>query len=84
MSQSTKIQWCDDKVNPVMGCSVCELWMSLTDGRQIKRCYSGTLHGRWRGTPEMLVSVCARIPRLVLKALEMVKLDNEGLSLREV
>ena len=24
--KSTKIQWCDSTVNPVMGCDGCELW----------------------------------------------------------
>ena len=24
--KSTKIQWCDSTVNPVMGCNGCELW----------------------------------------------------------
>ncbi|MEI6197674.1 MAG: hypothetical protein WCS42_25450 [Verrucomicrobiota bacterium] len=23
----TKIQWCDDSANPVMGCDGCELWL---------------------------------------------------------
>lgn len=26
--QNSKIQWCDDTVNPVMGCDGCELWPS--------------------------------------------------------
>jgi protein gp37 len=39
MSQKTPIQWCDSTINPVMGCSGCELW---TEGR--KTCYAGQLH----------------------------------------
>ena len=39
MSQTTKIQWCDSTVNPVMGCSGCELWNA-----DRKTCYAGQLH----------------------------------------
>lgn len=39
MSKTTTIQWCDSAVNPVMGCTGCELW---NDAR--KSCYAGQLH----------------------------------------
>ncbi len=39
MGKNTAIQWCDDTVNPTMGCDGCELWM---DGN--KTCYAGKLH----------------------------------------
>ncbi len=39
MAESTKIQWCDDTINPVMGCDGCELW---DDAR--RTCYAGLLH----------------------------------------
>lgn len=42
--QGTGIQWCDDTVNPTMGCDGCELW-----GPQRKSCYAGILHERKRG-----------------------------------
>ena len=38
------IQWCDDTVNPTMGCDGCELW-----GPERKTCYAGTLHDRHGG-----------------------------------
>lgn len=34
--------------------------------------------------PEMLVNVCARIPRVLLMALQMLAFDGEGLSLKSV
>ncbi len=34
MATDTPIQWCDDAVNPVMGCQGCELWLT---GLQIKK-----------------------------------------------
>jgi len=39
MAKTTKIQWCDSTVNPVMGCEGCELWTATT-----KACYAGNLH----------------------------------------
>jgi protein gp37 len=42
--QGTGIQWCDDTVNPTMGCDGCELW-----GPQRKSCYAGVLHERKGG-----------------------------------
>ncbi|WP_438033676.1 hypothetical protein [Sorangium sp. So ce204] len=42
--QGTGIQWCDDTVNPTMGCDGCELW-----GAQRKSCYAGVLHERKGG-----------------------------------
>ena len=39
MARNTPIQWCDDSVNPVMGCNGCELWTST-----VNRCYAGNLH----------------------------------------
>lgn len=47
MGNATKIQWCDSTVNPVDGCSGCELW---TKGRRI--CYAGFLHERFAGNPD--------------------------------
>lgn len=44
MSNKTKIQWTDSTVNPVMGCSGCELW---TD--ELHACYAGQLHARRPG-----------------------------------
>jgi len=45
--KTTPIQWCDGTVNPVMGCSGCELWDA--DDPAKKRCYAGILHeGRGR------------------------------------
>ena len=44
MSESTKIEWCDSTVNPVMGCDGCELWFG-----DVKTCYAGFLHGRFAG-----------------------------------
>jgi protein gp37 len=41
MSKNTSIQWCDSTINPVMGCSGCELW---TEDRHT--CYAGQLHLR--------------------------------------
>jgi len=37
--KNTKIQWCDDTVNPVMGCEGCELWTA-----KVHKCYAGQLH----------------------------------------
>ncbi len=45
MAKTTKIQWCDSTVNPVMGCGGCELWTATT-----KACYAGNLHGRFGRT----------------------------------
>src|SRR6185295_13086529 len=42
MAMKTLIQWCDGTVNPVAGCSGCELWNDL--GRS---CYAGQLHERF-------------------------------------
>lgn len=36
------------------------------------------------GAPELLTNVCGRVPRLVLKALEEIKIEESGLSLRVV
>jgi protein gp37 len=45
MSVHTAIQWCDDTVNPVMGCCGCELWRRETDGTFRRcSCYAGLLH----------------------------------------
>ena len=43
MGRNTAIQWCDDTVNPTMGCDGCELW-----SKDRKSCYAGVLH-RVRG-----------------------------------
>jgi len=32
--KDTKIQWCDDSVNPVMGCDGCELWPTIPQIRK--------------------------------------------------
>lgn len=45
MSRGTKIQWCDDTVNPTLGCEGCELW-----DRQNKICYAGSLTRRFGGS----------------------------------
>ena len=42
--ETSPIQWCDGTVNPVMGCSGCELWDR--DDPAKKRCYAGVLHER--------------------------------------
>jgi len=42
MGKDTAIQWCDSTVNPVMGCSGCELW-----SKSRRSCYAGVLHGRY-------------------------------------
>lgn len=42
MSNETKIEWCDSTINPVMGCSGCELW-----NEERKTCYAG--HKRRKG-----------------------------------
>jgi protein gp37 len=39
MGRNTAIQWCDDTVNPTMGCDGCELWSP-----DRKTCYAGVLH----------------------------------------
>ncbi|MEM7234918.1 MAG: DUF5131 family protein [Planctomycetota bacterium] len=39
MGAGTPIQWCDDTVNPVSGCSGCELWLPE---QGIRKCYAGT------------------------------------------
>lgn len=44
MGQQTKIEWCDDTVNPTMGCDGCELWSAAN-----KSCYAGVLHERYGG-----------------------------------
>lgn len=44
MGIGTKIEWCDDTVNPTMGCDGCELW---SKGRRI--CYAGQLHQLRKG-----------------------------------
>lgn len=44
MGIRTKIQWCDDTINPTMGCDGCELWGSIR-----KSCYAGILHSRFGG-----------------------------------
>lgn len=41
--RGSSIQWCDDTVNPVMGCAGCELWQPDTDP-PVRRCYAGALH----------------------------------------
>lgn len=46
MSKVTDIQWCDSTVNPVMGCSGCELW-----NNDRHTCYAGQLHVRWPRHP---------------------------------
>jgi protein gp37 len=46
MSLNTKIQWCDDTVNPTMGCDGCELWSA-----ERKSCYAGVGHVFRRGHP---------------------------------
>lgn len=43
MGRNTAIQWCDDTVNPTMGCDGCELWNT-----ERTTCYAGVLH-RVRG-----------------------------------
>ncbi len=45
MSKNTKIQWCDDTVNPTLGCDGCELW-----NHQNKICYAGSLTRRFGGS----------------------------------
>ncbi len=42
MAETTKIQWCDGTVNPVMGCSGCELYVPGKGGP----CYAGCDHER--------------------------------------
>tara|TARA_R110002072_G_scaffold303090_1_gene493163 strand:+ start:7020 stop:7949 length:930 start_codon:yes stop_codon:yes gene_type:complete len=45
VSVTTKIEWCDSTVNPVMGCEGCELWNG-----QVQSCYAGVLHRRFGGS----------------------------------
>ena len=45
MSATTKIEWCDSTVNPVMGCEGCELWNG-----HVQTCYAGILHRRFGGS----------------------------------
>ena len=46
--QGSAIQWCDDTVNPTMGCDGCELW-STKGENEVRRCYAGQLHVRHGG-----------------------------------
>jgi protein gp37 len=46
MAKGTAIQWCDDTVNPTMGCDGCELWNHKEGNDAVKRCYAGVLHDR--------------------------------------
>lgn len=48
MTLSSGIQWCDDTVNPTMGCDGCELWQPELG---IKTCYAGADHERRAGHP---------------------------------
>ena len=40
MSRGSPIEWCDDTVNPMMGCDGCELW---DPARGLRHCYAGVL-----------------------------------------
>jgi protein gp37 len=45
MATDTKIQWCDDTVNPTSGCVGCELWnQKAADIGVEQTCYAGILH----------------------------------------
>jgi protein gp37 len=44
MGKTTNIQWCDSTVNPLMGCTGCELWTASR-----KTCYAGQLHEKHKG-----------------------------------
>jgi len=48
MTVATGIQWCDDTINPTMGCDGCELWQPE---RGTKVCYAGVDHERRAGHP---------------------------------
>ncbi len=48
MTLSTGIQWCDDTVNPTMGCDGCEIWRPELG---IKSCYADVDHERRAGHP---------------------------------
>lgn len=47
MTKKTKIEWCDDTVNPTGGCDGCWLWKHADI--KIRKCYAGQLVGRWGG-----------------------------------
>lgn len=44
MGKDTSIEWADSTVNPVSGCSLCELWTG-----EVKACYAGQIHTRFSG-----------------------------------
>src|SRR3712207_3863109 len=44
--KTTVIEWSDSTVNPVSGCSGCELWTP-----ERRTCYAGQLHHRWPHNP---------------------------------
>lgn len=51
MGKDANIEWCDDTVNPTMGCDGCELWVDHPDEEKAVRiCYAGLTTGRYAGT----------------------------------
>lgn len=45
MSRNTKIQWCDDTINPTSGCNGCELYVPALAAKGIRQpCYAAKIH----------------------------------------
>ena len=44
MGITTKIEWADSTINPVMGCDGCELW-----SKKVRNCYAGNMTARYAG-----------------------------------
>ena len=65
--RNTKIQWCDDTCNPVMGCEGCELWASQNQiCRKIAELLAATLHIQTSGvsaTVKATADLFADLPR---------------------
>ena len=56
MGKDTAIEWCDDTINPVMGCDGCELSSrgaadAVEDGQRDGHCYAEQLHKLRAGRP---------------------------------
>lgn len=67
MGIHTDIEWCDSSLNLQMGCDGCELWNTKKD---IKICYSGTLHQVYAGPNKKGWPESFDKPKLFLDRLE--------------
>lgn len=71
MSDTTKIEWCDTTVNPIMGCEGCELRSA-----HVKSCYAGSLHDRYARTNTGFAPSFEQVTKFPGRMMTVAKLKN--------